>query len=743
MLLTRQPSPSRPPPQRRVPPDKALFAHVRRLASRYDATRRNRLDSVRTPEDWAQLAPVLREDFRRSFGEFPVRTPLNARTVGILRRSGYQIEKLVFESRPGFFVTANVYVPAAGRERGDRTRYPAVLAPVGHYEGGKAEPVVQAQCASLARKGFLVLVWDPLGQGERSQYWDPVARRDLVAGSTTQHTTLGNACALTGTPLANYMVWDGIRALDYLSSRPDVDRERIGCTGASGGGVQTMYLAILDERVKVAVPTLFVSSQRRWLEKGLIADSEQVSFGWLKHGLDHPEWCSLIAPRPLLLNAATGDFFPVSGTRETFREARRVYHLLGAQDAIRLRESEGGHVYTQVLREGAYRWFLSWLDVESRAEAGESPSAPDPAFALRCTRSGQVDFEDATTVFDLNRARTAELAKAHPGTLRSWRESPQRARRDILDALAIEEPDETVPAIEELDSEDGGDYMIRRLVYWREPDVNLPAALFTPKGPTRLGAAALVVDSGDRTGLADQLAHRLVARGFQVLSVQPRGMGEGRWEPPKNFGAYESVLGGEATLTHDAWLLGGNLVGWRVLDVLAGLRWLRAQPGVDGGRTFLVGADPPAATPALFSAALDAHVPRVALVRPLVSYRSVAETRFHRMPASLMPWGVLRTFDLPHVAAFMAQRPILMVNVLSASGEPARTDELGVLGRPADAGPSPEVIQGVQDPLRVVVDWLVAQSAVGDSGDPPPGARPLDRSSGHPPSAPGPSGRRR
>ena len=327
------------------------------------------------------------------------------------KRDGYRIEKLLFESRPGLVVTASVYVPETGRAGPSPGRFPAVLSPVGHWEAGKAEPVVQAQCVSLARQGFVVLTWDPPGQGERDQYWDGVRGQTLVEGSTRQHMRLGNQCALSGVPLANYFLWDGMRALDYLSTRADVDPDRLGCTGASGGGTQTMYLAALDERIKAAVPSLFVSSQRRWLLTGNIADSEQVSFGWLKDGLDHPEWCALIAPRPLLINAAVNDFFPVTGTRETFVAARHVYDVLGAAEAIELHVGEGGHEYGRPLREGVYRWLLTWLGRSTSARPTETPFVPEPASALWCTPAGRVDSPGTTTVFEHNRARVATLAE--------------------------------------------------------------------------------------------------------------------------------------------------------------------------------------------------------------------------------------------------------------------------------------------------------------------------------------------
>ena len=258
-----------------------------------------------------------------------------------------------------------------------------------------------------------------------------------------------------------------------------------------------------------------------------------------------------------------------------------------------------------------------------------------------------------------------------------------------------------------LGSERRGDHTLTRLAYWTESDLYLPASHFAPEATSAGGAAVLLVGSGERTGNTDLLAHRLVARGLHVLAAQPRGTGETRWPGSSRFASDDDpLLGAEAILTHDAWLLGTNVVGWRVRDVLAGLACLRGRPGVNPSRTFVVGLEPAGATPALFAATLDGHVARTALVGPLVSYRSMADTRLGQMPSSLIPWGVLRRFDLPQVMAVAAQHPLLLANVVTASGEPATPSELASLRGDIGVGGGLEIVQGVQDPFKLVTDWL-------------------------------------
>src|SRR6185436_10544577 len=188
-------------------------------------------------------------EFRRqilaNIGGLPERTPLNARTVGVIERENFRIEKIIFESQPKFYVTANLYLPKKGTGP-----FPAILFPLGHEAGAKSHEAWQHVLGSFATKGFVALAWDPISQGERVQFFDPDLRASRLTASTREHTMLGVQTLVTGDSIARYTIWDGIRALDYLVSRKEVDPERVGVTGNSGGGTHTAYLAAIDDRLK-------------------------------------------------------------------------------------------------------------------------------------------------------------------------------------------------------------------------------------------------------------------------------------------------------------------------------------------------------------------------------------------------------------------------------------------------------------------------------------------------------------
>ncbi|MFO7973040.1 MAG: acetylxylan esterase, partial [Candidatus Hydrogenedentota bacterium] len=195
--------------------------------------RLERYEQIETPEDVAAYQKKLKTFFTEQLGGFPERTPLNARTVETLKRDGYRIEKIMFESRPGFYVTGLLHLPDTPGP------YPGVLVPCGHSANGKASEAYQIGSILMAKHGIAAFCFDPFGQGERYQILTDEGKPKH--GTTTQHTLAGTGCILLGLNAATYEIWDGMRAIDYLQSREDIDPKRIGCAGNSGGGTQTAY----------------------------------------------------------------------------------------------------------------------------------------------------------------------------------------------------------------------------------------------------------------------------------------------------------------------------------------------------------------------------------------------------------------------------------------------------------------------------------------------------------------------
>jgi dienelactone hydrolase len=381
-----------------------------------DDARRATFAAVRTEADLVALQHDLRTKALALIGGLPAeRTPLNARITGILVREGYRIEKVIFESVPGLHVTASLYVPDGPVAPG-----PAVLLACGHAPTGKAHPPYQEIAGRLAKRGYVVLVWDPVGQGERSQFWDPVQKRsryNLVCG---EHAVLGNLATLAGASLVRWMVWDGMRAVDYLLTRPEVDSTRIAVTGTSGGGFASTWLGALDPRIGLVAPSCFITALPMRMANRIFedpdSDPEQDPPGLVAEGIDHPGLLLLAYPRPVHVAAAVQDFFPIEGTRKTVREIRALYAAFGHGDRFALAEGYHGHQYSAENQAAAFAFLDRWAGKPATVGlAAVSTLAPE---ALYSTPTGQVrvDLEGRSLqevireYYREHGARTAQVA---------------------------------------------------------------------------------------------------------------------------------------------------------------------------------------------------------------------------------------------------------------------------------------------------------------------------------------------
>ena len=403
---------SAPPPEafsvlqlpQRGPQITPYLQYQTELAWREDGERTGVWDEIRTEQDLLRVQKELRQKLLTMLGGLPTtRTPLHPHLTGRIAMDGFHIEKLIFESLPGVYVTALLYVP--DDPSGEHTKYPAVLVPAGHAENGKAH--YQALCQRLVQRGYVVISWDPVGQGERSQFWDAKAGKSRYNRICAEHAVLGNLAYLASTNLARWEIWDGLRAFDYLLTRPEVDPDRINITGTSGGGFQAMHIAALEPRIKVAAVSCYITSLPMRIHNRIFkdpdSDPEQDLYGMISNGVDHAGLLLLMYPRPVFVAAATLDFFPVEGTHKTFQEVSRLYSRFGHLDRIAMAESYNGHQYSDENQKAAFE-FLDHFNQLPKTPALASSKDLDEK-TVQCTRTGQVmlDFEDARSLMDLIR----------------------------------------------------------------------------------------------------------------------------------------------------------------------------------------------------------------------------------------------------------------------------------------------------------------------------------------------------
>ena len=644
-----------------------LPAYLNRSALALLTERERKVAAMSTPQDFAARRTYIRERLIRSIGGLPPKTPLNARTTATLDRDGYRIEKIVFESQPGFFVTANLYLPKSGQ-----APHPAVLFPLGHESGSKSHSAWQQMLITLVRRGYVAFAWDPLGQGERLQFYNSYAEDSELGHnrSTSEHTMLGLQTLLVGDNLARYTIWDGIRALDYLLSRPEVDSNRVAVTGNSGGGTHSTYLAALDDRIKVAAPSCYITSWRMMLATIGPQDAEQLMQPFLADGLDYADFIYAAAPKPFLMMSAIRDFFPISGARATFAEVGQTLSRLGT-NTLSMFEADDGHGYTLPRREAAYAWLGKWLQGKEDKQS-EAPVALESEEQLQVTPSGQVATSlNSETVFSLNLKRLPK----RESLLRS---DLEERVRNLTGYERRSGPVKITP----YGSVQRDRYRIDKLIYETEPGIFVPALLFVPDAATKpLPAIVYLNGKGKALDAAPNgEIERLVSSGAIVLSIDPRGMGETAVTEAPDGQRYSGYFGDYAD-SMLAVLQRKTLVGMRATDVSRAVDLLAARSDVAAANIYGVGKGAGAII-LLHAATLDSRIQRVVLSHMTVSFESIVRSRIHQdLYESVVP-GVLASYDLPDLAAMLSPRKVWLVDAVNPLGNPVSFEQLRQLYAP-------------------------------------------------------------
>ncbi len=693
-----------------------LMKYLLNQAGAQTQKRLEKIEALRTEADIKAWSESNRRKFLELIGGLPNnRTPLNAHVVGEVARDGYVIRKVIYESLPEFYVTANLYVPTTGKPP-----YPAVLSPCGHSENGKAYDVYQHLFVGLVKRGYVVLTYDPLGQGERIQYWDFFSGKRRF--TFNQHGMAGIQEYLIGQNLARYFIWDGMRSLDYLASLPEVDAARIGVTGSSGGGTLTTYITMLDPRVKAASIVTFITSIPKKIENRINdaeSDPEQDIAGLLPAGIDHPEFLGMIAPRPVLLGAAIRDFFPIEGTRQTFAEAQQIYGKLDVRDHIKMVEFDHRHMYSQPLREATYAWFDRWLK-GIQNEVHEPAIVTEKDSVLECTPTGQVlTSMGGKTVADFNRAETEKLL----GDLKEKRPAPEfqsELAAKIKARLGLAEAQSAMEGPQKVDELTVSDLVVEKYLLASEPGIVVPTRVLLPK--THAARVRAVVYLRDRDGRSDLPAmfEEMARQGRMVVVSDVRGFGETmsaqRINDP-HLDYFDPRDGMDADFTFASFFLGRPLLGMRVRDARAVIDFVRTRPEVESAKITLAGRGW-AGVVALFTAALDPGISSLAVEDLPVSYEEIAAAHLYDQPVSLMLPGVLRDFDLQDVLASLAPRPSLVLNPENAMGRKMDRDQAGKILHGLGPGNvrahtgenfEVEVVPIESDARATLVNWISRQ----------------------------------
>jgi dienelactone hydrolase len=615
-----------------------LLHWMDQIAQRQLQERRRVIDQIRTVADAERRKQKVRETLLELLGGLPdYQGPLNPEVTGKIEAEGYTIEKVLFQSLPNFYVTADLYRP---KKPG---RYPAILFQSGHTQEGKPEP--QRAAANLALKGFVVLATDPIGQGEREQTYDAQLQGALAGWSVPEHIQAGAQSILIGESAARFFIWDAKRSIDYLVSRPDVDATRLGAAGCSGGGALTTFIGALDPRLKAVIPACYPNSYQL-LFAGPDPDTEMTFPEFLARGLDVADYVELTAPTPWLIQATEADYFTPAGARLVYEEARHWYGMYGAENKLGFFVGPGPHGTPLVSREAVYQWMIRWLK-DGQGDFHEQPVHLYTNFDLLVTPGRVEDIPGSRKLYQL--ILDDFHAKKRQGTIPELEAELRKLRIPS---------DGTSPKISILDESNTPEARRQHVKFESEPGIEIEANLYSSSstsglaGPSgRKPAVLLVADHGPyfQAATTDSLAKRMAKKDRVVLTLEPRDSpGEDTHAP---------FVGNWITNSR-ANQIGLNLPAMRAHDILRGVDLLAARSDVDPASIHCAARGVKGVW-LLLAAAVDPRIAKVWLDRTPYSLRASLENTLNMDLFDAVIPGFALHWDLNDLVEAMGSRPVL------------------------------------------------------------------------------------
>ncbi len=566
-------------------------------------------------EAWRRHRPEVERAFRKAIGleKLPERTLLNARTTATHDFGDYLVGNVIFESRPGFPVTANLYLPKPASQ-GNRA---AILCPIGHYlSAGKRTADIQARCIKLAKMGFVVLVYDAIGHGER-----------MVPGNI--HHEAGYALLPLGETIAGWMVWDSMRAVDYLLTLKEVDPGRIGITGNSGGGLNTLFTAALDERLRAAVVVGFTFEFNNWL-KYAGDHCTCTHLPGLFRGMEWFEIAGLIAPRALMMLQGDRDnTFPISGARRAGHNTEALYALVGYPQQSRFDEILGEpHAYSRPYRERMYGWMALHLLRQGNGQPiseGDVQPLDEADPRLLCDPAGSI-VPHSPSVVELARKKATKIAADLPPN------RSDRTRMWVDDLVSAPEDRPHFLAPETHGKTEVGGGLLEKVSFVSEDGEFIPGLLWLPRQlrakPVQNSPTVIIVNNRGKQSTAESgLIEPLLNAGYAVLAVDLRGRGE-------TLGRIKPGLDTNFRLIANQILFGQPLAGRRAFDLRRTLDYVAFRRELSSENLAVVGLGDDA-LPALLAAAADTRIRHVALAGYVHSFVSqMKATAWRDMPHS-------------------------------------------------------------------------------------------------------------
>jgi hypothetical protein len=637
----------------------SLYRYLAGQAYDLLARRDREIAWLSTLSDWQRRQKLIHETLLEIVGPFPEKTPLNARITRIVEKDSFRVEHIIYESQPGFYVTSSMFIPGGKKKKG---RLPVVIYCSGHTSDGY-HGLYQQMILNLVKKGFIVFAFDPVAQGERLEYNDQKSINNIFSDPVVGHSYPGAQAFIAGSSQARYMIWDGLRAVDYLLTRKEVDPSRIGITGRSGGGTQSSQIAAFDDRIYAAAPESYITNYTRLFQSAGPQDAEQNLFNGIVRGIDHADLLLVRAPKPALIIATTGDYFSIQGFRETAEEVSGIYKAYGKADNFaKAEDTSPRHETTKKNREAMYAFFQKYLD---------NPGSPDDEEVkfltkeeMQVTTTGQISTSlGSETVFSLNCMETEKLVNK---VQISGDDLENRIGGALISAKKLSgylEPSVTHEPVF-TGCIPGENYMIEKYFVKGEGDYIIPYLLMIPEKSNNKALIYLHPQGKSAEASGGGEMEWFVRRGFTVLAPDMIGVGE---MGPGDFDGDSSIDGVSYNVWFASVLIGRSIVGIRAGDVVSLTRLLKKTSGISEIYGFARREMGPVL---IHAAAFDSTISRIALAEPCASYQSVVMNRYYdpRFIYCTVP-GALKAYDLPDLEASLAPRKLLIAGPLDGNGK--------------------------------------------------------------------------
>jgi dienelactone hydrolase len=618
------------PPDRGQPGDESIQEYLKQETQKIHDTFPQDYASL---DHWKGLRDRYRQEYFYMLGLWPLpeKSPLQPTITGTLQGDGYVVDLLHYQSMPRLYVTGNLYRPTHV-ENGQRL--PAVFYVCGHSNCGRNgnKAAYQSHGIWFARHGYVCLVVDTLQLGEIAGIHHGTYREGRWWWHSRGYTPAGVECL------------NGMRGIDYLVSRPDVDPERIAVTGISGGGAATFWIAAADERVKVAVPVSGMADLMSYVPNRVVNGHCDCMFLYNTFQWPWTRIAALIAPRPLLFtNSDHDDIFPMDANRRVINELKRIYSLYGASDFVDSVVSIGGHAYRQDIRQAAYRFINMHLKNDARVVTdsevdlvtgpADKPERPIAAEKLRVfPQDSDIPKDEWNTTIDRHFVPVAQVPPPKEGEYETWRAPILAELRRVAFSYF---PERIAPAQPEGE--------------WLTSEHGIRVCLKPPAQPDSSGKPArilLVVRNPDSNERGAAWLDRASKSGDRVYLCAPRGVDQTRWtrKNPPNYVERSHVL------------LGRTVDAGRVWDIIAAARYLHAK---HADVPLYVAGEGPGAVLAAYAALWEPEIAGVIAVKPPSSHMDADAPQF---------LNVLRVCDIPDVFGMLAPRP-LMIHGLAADAQ--------------------------------------------------------------------------